>query len=75
MRERVVGWRADSGFMVVLVLVLAVVVVVVLVVEGNDGVGGDVPRWDIGAVEEDGWIMLYHRVSSDESLYREGYWK
>lgn len=48
MRERVVGSRADSAF----VLVMVVVVVVMVVVEGNDGVTGEVPRWAIAA--EDG---------------------
>lgn len=51
MRERVVGSRANS----VIVLVLEVVVAVI---EGNDGVEGEVPRWDIAVVEgvaEDGW--------------------
>jgi len=46
-----VGSRADSAFELVLGIAVAVVVVVVVVavvvVEGNDGVDGQVPRWDI----------------------------
>ena len=45
MRERVVGSRAESGLVVVFV---GLVVGVEVVVEGNDGVVGEVPRWDIG---------------------------
>lgn len=47
-----VGSRANSA----VVLVLGAVVVVV---EGNDGVEGEVPRWDIAVMEVvagDGWI-------------------
>lgn len=64
-----VGSRADSAFELVLGIPVAavavavvevVVVVVVVVVEvENDGVVGELPRWCIAVVEEDGrWKMV-----------------
>lgn len=75
MRERVVGSRADSA----VVLELVMMAVVVEVVEGNDGVVGEVPRWDIAVVEEDGWtIMFWRRVQGTKccaSMDRKQIWK
>lgn len=62
-----VGSRADSAFELVLgipvaavaVAVVEVVVVVVVVEVENDGVVGELPRWCIAVVEEDGrWKMV-----------------
>ena len=62
-----VGSRADSAFELVLGIAVAavamaveeVVVVVVVVVVENDGVVGELPRWCIAVVDEDGrWKMV-----------------